>query len=32
VVGLGVADLVVRLRHDVAHEGWGAEAGELDFF
>jgi hypothetical protein len=30
--GLGLADLVVRLRQAEAHEGWGAEAGELDFF
>ena len=30
--GLGLADLVVRLRSDQEHSGWGAEAGELDFF
>jgi hypothetical protein len=30
--GLGLADLVVRLRHADEHEGWKAEAGELDFF
>lgn len=30
--GLGLADLVVRLRYAETHEGWGAEAGELDFF
>jgi hypothetical protein len=30
--GLGLADLVVRLRSDQEHAGWGAEAGELDFF
>ena len=30
--GLGLADLVVRLRHAEGHEGWTAEAGELDFF
>ena len=30
--GLGLADLVVRLRHAEAHEGWGAEGGELDLF
>jgi len=30
--GLGLSDLVVRLRHAEQHEGWKAEAGELDFF
>ena len=30
--GLGLADLVGRLRSDEDHAGWGAEAGELDFF
>ncbi len=30
--GLGLADLVVRLRHDRQDEGVKAEAGELDFF
>ncbi|PXA91293.1 chemotaxis protein CheU [Caulobacter sp. D4A] len=30
--GLGMADLVGRLRSDKDHAGWGAEAGELDFF
>lgn len=30
--GLGLADLVGRLRSDEDHSGWGAEAGELDFF
>ncbi|MBO9559077.1 MAG: chemotaxis protein CheU [Caulobacter sp.] len=30
--GLGLADLVGRLRHDQGHAGWDAEAGELDFF
>ncbi|MBO9708208.1 MAG: chemotaxis protein CheU [Caulobacter sp.] len=30
--GLGLADLVVRLRHAEDHKGWDAEAGELDFF
>jgi hypothetical protein len=30
--GLGLADLVVRLRHADGHKGWNAEAGELDFF
>ncbi|WP_426010999.1 chemotaxis protein CheU [Caulobacter sp. DWR2-3-1b2] len=30
--GLGLADLVVRLRNAEPHKGWVAEAGELDFF
>jgi len=30
--GLGLADLVVRLRSAEEHKGWDAEAGELDFF
>ena len=30
--GLGLADLVVRLRQSEDHQGWKAEAGELDFF
>ena len=30
--GLGLADLVVRLRDAQTHEGWDATAGELDFF
>jgi hypothetical protein len=30
--GLGLADLVVRLRDAENHKGWDAEAGELDFF
>ncbi|MBI1686904.1 chemotaxis protein CheU [Caulobacter hibisci] len=32
LAGLGLADLVGRLRSDEDHAGWGAEAGELDFF
>ncbi|MEJ2818413.1 MULTISPECIES: hypothetical protein [unclassified Caulobacter] len=30
--GLGLADLVGRLRDAQDHAGWTAEAGELDFF
>jgi hypothetical protein len=30
--GLGLADLVVRLRASEDHQAWDAEAGELDFF
>ena len=30
--GLGLADLVVRLRANGESADWGAEAGELDFF
>ena len=30
--GLGLADLVIRLQGAEQHEGWKAEAGELDFF
>ncbi|HQR87897.1 MAG: chemotaxis protein CheU [Caulobacter sp. 12-67-6] len=30
--GLGLADLVVRLRAAGEPEAWGVEAGELDFF
>jgi hypothetical protein len=30
--GLGLADLVVRLRDAETMKGWDAEAGELDFF
>lgn len=30
--GLGLADLVVRLRAAGEQPDWGAEAGELDFF
>jgi hypothetical protein len=30
--GLGLADMVVRLRATGEQEAWGVEAGELDFF
>lgn len=32
LAGLGLADLVGRLRDDQDHAGWDSEAGELDFF
>jgi hypothetical protein len=32
LAGLGLSDLVVRLRDADEHQGWKAEAGELDFF